>query len=314
MLTTMAWLAAVAAGALPFVFAQNRLSVTDAFFESISGFTTTGSTVILGLDEYPPGLLLWRSLTNWMGGLGIIVMAIMLLPFLRVGGMQLFRPSSSERSDKIFPRAVQMGRWIGSTYLLLTLLCAISSEACRDELVRCLQSRDGYARDRGLLDQGRLDRFLRQPDNRMDRSPVHDVGGAAADLLYTRGASGATIDARGWAGLDLPRRPRRRHSGHDFMGLAASRRAGLGSAPPGSLQCHLGPHRYRLRVHRLQPVGKLCRWRLLPVLLRRRLCRLDIGGDKDLSLAHSFFLAPEPVSQHLPAPRGDRPPLTAGGL
>jgi trk system potassium uptake protein len=126
MLTTMAWLAAVAAGALPFVFAQNELSVTDALFESMSGFTTTGSTVILGLDEYPPGLLLWRSLTNWMGGLGIIVMAIMILPFLRVGGMQLFRTESSERSDKIFPRAVQMGRWIASTYLLLTLLCAIS--------------------------------------------------------------------------------------------------------------------------------------------------------------------------------------------
>jgi trk system potassium uptake protein len=126
MLTTMAWLAAVTAGALPFVFAQNELSVTDAFFESMSGFTTTGSTVILGLDQRPPGLLLWRSLTQWIGGLGIVVMAIMMLPFLRVGGMQLFRTESSERSDKIFPRAVQMGRWISSTYLLLTLLCAIS--------------------------------------------------------------------------------------------------------------------------------------------------------------------------------------------
>jgi trk system potassium uptake protein len=126
MLTVLAWLAVASAGALPFLFAQNALSFTDAFFESTSGFTTTGSTVIIGLDQYPPGLLLWRSLTNWMGGLGIIVMAIMMLPFLRVGGMQLFRTESSERSDKIFPRAVQMGRWIGSTYLLLTLLCAIS--------------------------------------------------------------------------------------------------------------------------------------------------------------------------------------------
>jgi trk/ktr system potassium uptake protein len=92
----------------------------------MSGFTTTGSTVILGLDQFPPGLLLWRSLTQWMGGLGIVVMAIMMLPFLRVGGMQLFRTESSERSDKIFPRAAQMGRWIASTYLFLTLLCAIS--------------------------------------------------------------------------------------------------------------------------------------------------------------------------------------------
>jgi trk system potassium uptake protein TrkH len=126
MLTTLAWVAVASVGALPFIFAQNALSLTDAFFESTSGFTTTGSTVIVGLDQYPPGLLLWRSLTQWMGGLGIIVMAIMMLPFLRVGGMQLFRTESSERSDKIFPRAVQMGRWIGSTYLLLTLLCAIA--------------------------------------------------------------------------------------------------------------------------------------------------------------------------------------------
>jgi trk system potassium uptake protein len=126
LLTALAWVAVASVGALPFVFAQNALSVTDAFFESTSGFTTTGSTVITGLDQYPPGLLLWRSLTQWMGGVGIIVMAIMMLPFLRVGGMQLFRTESSERSDKIFPRAVQMGRWIGSTYLFLTLLCAIS--------------------------------------------------------------------------------------------------------------------------------------------------------------------------------------------
>jgi trk system potassium uptake protein TrkH len=126
MLTTMAWLAVVAAGALPFVFGQTKLSIADAFFESMSGFTTTGSTVIVGLDQLPPGLLLWRSLTNWIGGLGIVVMAIIMLPFLRVGGMQLFRTESSERSDKIFPRAVEMGRWISSAYVLLTLLCTIA--------------------------------------------------------------------------------------------------------------------------------------------------------------------------------------------
>jgi trk/ktr system potassium uptake protein len=125
-LTTMAWFAVVTAGALPFVFGQGKLSITDAFFESMSGFTTTGSTVIAGLDQLPPGLLLWRSLSQWIGGLGIVVMAIIMLPFLRVGGMQLFRTESSERSDKIFPRAVEMGRWIGSTYLLLTMLCAIA--------------------------------------------------------------------------------------------------------------------------------------------------------------------------------------------
>jgi trk/ktr system potassium uptake protein len=126
LLTTLAWLAVVSAGALPFMFGEPKLSFTNAFFESMSGFTTTGSTVIVGLDRLPPGILLWRSLTNWIGGLGIVVMAIIMLPFLRVGGMQLFRTESSERSDKIFPRAVEMGRWISSTYLLLTLLCTIA--------------------------------------------------------------------------------------------------------------------------------------------------------------------------------------------
>lgn len=125
LLTTICWIAIVGFGALPFVFAHDGLTFTDAFFESMSGFTTTGSTVIVGLDTYPPGLLLWRSLSQWFGGIGIVVMAMMMLPFLRTGGMQLFRTESSDRSGKLYPRAIDFAYRIGAAYVLLTLACAI---------------------------------------------------------------------------------------------------------------------------------------------------------------------------------------------
>lgn len=126
LLTTLTWVAVVVFGALPFVFADDGLSFTDAVFESMSGFTTTGATVIVGLDSRPPGLLLWRSLSQWVGGIGIVVMAMMMLPFLRTGGMQLFQTESSDRSGKLFPRAIDFANRIAAVYVLLTMLCAIA--------------------------------------------------------------------------------------------------------------------------------------------------------------------------------------------
>ncbi|WP_281301309.1 MULTISPECIES: TrkH family potassium uptake protein [unclassified Iodidimonas] len=124
-LTTFAWLFVSAAGALPFLFYGNALSLPDAVFESISGLTTTGSTVISGLEQQPPGILLWRQLMQWIGGVGIILMAIIMLPFLGVGGMQLFETESSERSGRIVPRARQFVAYISLIYSGLTLACAI---------------------------------------------------------------------------------------------------------------------------------------------------------------------------------------------
>ena len=86
-LTTLVWTIMPAFAALPFAFSELELSYTDAYFEAMSGLTTTGSTVIVGLDFAPPGLLLWRALLQWLGGIGIIVMAVAILPLLRVGGM-----------------------------------------------------------------------------------------------------------------------------------------------------------------------------------------------------------------------------------
>ncbi len=124
LMTTLSWVSLTFFAALPFVYSEMGLSFTDAFFEAMSGITTTGSTVITGLDEAPAGILLWRALLQWLGGIGIIVMAIAVLPMLKVGGMQLFRMESSDQSEKVLPRAAQIATAIGVIYLVLSGLCA----------------------------------------------------------------------------------------------------------------------------------------------------------------------------------------------
>jgi trk system potassium uptake protein TrkH len=124
LLTTLSWLVIGVFGALPFAFADLNLSFTDAVFESMSGITTTGATVLTKLDTVPPGILLWRSLLQWFGGIGIIVMAVAILPQLSVGGMQLFRTESSDQSEKVLPRIAQVAAAIGILYVSLTAACA----------------------------------------------------------------------------------------------------------------------------------------------------------------------------------------------
>lgn len=124
LLTSLSWVMVSLFGALPLWLSELELSVTDAIFESVSGITTTGATIIAGLDEAPPGILLWRAILQWLGGIGIIVMALSLLPFLGIGGMQLFRAESSE-SEKVMPRATELATSIFYLYTSLTLLCMI---------------------------------------------------------------------------------------------------------------------------------------------------------------------------------------------
>ena len=123
-LTTASWVVLTAFAALPFALSDARLSYAGAYFEAMSGLTTTGSTVLDGLDARPPGILLWRALLQWLGGIGIVVMAVAVLPFLGVGGMQLFRSESSDRTDKALPRAARIAAAIGGAYLALTALWA----------------------------------------------------------------------------------------------------------------------------------------------------------------------------------------------
>jgi trk system potassium uptake protein TrkH len=125
LLVTAVWLVVTLFAALPLAFSDLDLTLADAVFEATSGITTTGSTVIVGLDVAPPGILLWRAILQWLGGIGIIVMGVAILPMLRVGGMQLVRAESSDLSEKILPRAAQIASAIGLIYLALTVLCAI---------------------------------------------------------------------------------------------------------------------------------------------------------------------------------------------
>ncbi len=125
LLTATSWLALTLFASIPFALADLDMSFTDAFFEAMSGITTTGSTVMWELDDAPPGILLWRGLLQWMGGIGIIVMAMAVLPVLQVGGMQLFRLESSDTSEKALPRATQIAGAIGTVYFVMTVACAL---------------------------------------------------------------------------------------------------------------------------------------------------------------------------------------------
>jgi trk system potassium uptake protein len=124
LLTTLVWVVLAVFAAMPLAFSDLGLTPADAVFESMSGITTTGATVIVDLDYAPPGILLWRAILQWLGGIGFIVMGVAILPILRVGGMQLVRAESSDLSEKILPRAAQIASAIGLIYLGFSLLCA----------------------------------------------------------------------------------------------------------------------------------------------------------------------------------------------
>lgn len=125
-LTTGVWVALPIFAALPFYFGETQATPVDAFFEAMSGLTTTGATVFSGLDEMAKGLLLWRGILQWLGGIGIIVVAMVFLPELRVGGMQIFRSEGFDTMGKILPRATEIASQISVIYVGLTLACVVS--------------------------------------------------------------------------------------------------------------------------------------------------------------------------------------------
>ena len=126
LLTALSWLTIAIFGSLPFIFSNLELSITDSFFESMSGITTTGSTIILNLQEAPKSILLWRAMLQWLGGIGIIVMAITLMPIMNVGGMQLFKISSNDSSEKLLPKSKEVALRLIYVYLTLTTFCALT--------------------------------------------------------------------------------------------------------------------------------------------------------------------------------------------
>ena len=124
LLTALSWISVAIFGSLPFIFSNLELSITDAFFESMSGITTTGSTIITNLNDSPKAILLWRAILQWLGGIGIIVMAITLMPIMNVGGMQLFKISSNDTSEKILPKSKEIALTLILIYFGLTILCS----------------------------------------------------------------------------------------------------------------------------------------------------------------------------------------------
>ncbi len=122
--SVLTWFSIAIFGSLPFMLSSLKLSLSDAFFESMSGITTTGSTVILDLDSSPKSILIWRAIMQWLGGVGIIVMATTVLPLLKVGGMQLFKTDSSG-TEKILPKTIEVATIIIIIYIILTFACGL---------------------------------------------------------------------------------------------------------------------------------------------------------------------------------------------
>ena len=143
-LTVLAWVVLPLFGALPFMLGVEDMSFTDAFFEAMSALTTTGATVMEGLERKTPGILLWRGILQWFGGLGIVVVAIAILPELRVGGMQLFRSEAFDTFGKILPQAAQIAKQLLYIYLGLTMVAILVYAACGmkplDALVHAMTS------------------------------------------------------------------------------------------------------------------------------------------------------------------------------
>ena len=121
--SSLAWFMVAIFGSLPFLLSTQEFSFSEAFFESMSGITTTGATIISDLDSTPKSILLWRSIMQWLGGIGIVVMAITILPLLQVGGMQLFKMEGPDSTEKILPRTIEVAVTIISVYIILTFLC-----------------------------------------------------------------------------------------------------------------------------------------------------------------------------------------------
>jgi len=126
LLTSLSWIGIAIFGSLPFIFSSLELTFSDAFFESMSGITTTGSTIIGDLNNAPKAILIWRSTLQWLGGIGIVIMAITVMPLLNVGGMQLFKLESGDTTEKILPKTREIAFNIVSIYFFLSAACAIA--------------------------------------------------------------------------------------------------------------------------------------------------------------------------------------------
>lgn len=205
MLITTSWCSLAFFAALPFTMSQMDMNFTDSYFEAMSGLTTTGSTVIDTLEQSPPGILLWRAILQWLGGIGIIIMAMSILPFLNVGGMQIFRTELSE-SEKVLPRTAQLASSIGLIYLVLTLACTVAY------MMSGMQTFDAVAHALTTISTGGFSTF----DTSFAHFPnisteivaiIFMLAGAIPFVLYLKAAQGnlrplfKDVQVQGFAGI-----------------------------------------------------------------------------------------------------------------
>ena len=221
----------------------------------MSGLTTTGATVIVGLDDAPQGILLWRALLQWLGGIGIIGVAIAILPALGVGGMQLFRTESSDRSEKVMPRVREIATGIVLIYVGLTVAVRACLLAGGDDAVRGARPCTHDGLNGRVLHLRHLDGALGQCRPALDRNPVHALGGDPVRALPTpvpgaarRSARQPSLVSRGPA----RGRDRRRRGMADTCGQAQRCRC----AAACRFQCGLGGDHHRLRHGGLHAVGQ----------------------------------------------------------
>ena len=302
-LTTLSWVVVAAFAALPFAFSDLNLSYTDGYFEAMSGLTTTGSTVIVGLDQAPTGILLWRALLQWLGGIGIIVTAIAILPMLQIGGMQLFHTESSDSSEKVLPRAAQLAGAIGMVYLGLTVSNGIAYWAAGMTPFEGGVPRDDDHRHRGFFDLGFLARLLQQRGHRGHRHYLHGVGLASfRALLAGRARRLGSARAR-HAGALVLRLGFVRAAFACGLADGGQRRRADRCVSRGGLQRHLDTDRHRLLHRRLLRLGHLRASRLHAPHVHRRLYRLDHGRCKGLPNSGSGVHVSLADSPAHPAPR-----------
>ncbi len=283
LLTTLIWIALALFAALPLYLSEIQVRPVDAIFEAMSGLTTTGSTVLEGLDDLPKGLLVWRSMLQWFGGIGIIVVAMVFLPELRVGGMQIFRSEAFDTMGKVLPRAVDIAGRISAIYLVFTLLNMLAYmavglppfEAINHALTTI--STGGFStHDASMGEYQGAPEYVAAVFMILGSLPfvryIQMVQGTARPLVHRP------------AGAGLSRGDPARDPGDDTLQAGRQRRPFGTWLSRGRLQRHLDHIGHRLRQRRLPALGALSGRGFLFPRPDRRLRRLDRVLGQDLPL------------------------------
>ena len=281
LLTSVSWFVVPAFAALPLMGHPIGLSFVDAYFEMVSGFTTTGSTVMVGLDAMPASILLWRSTVQWLGGLGIIGLAIIILPFLRIGGMQLFRMESSDRSEDIMPKAGHVAGLVGRVYVLLTIACTLTYWALGMSPFDALNYALTTLPTAGFATHDTSFGYFHSPALEW-AGVVFMISGALPMIAYLRvlrpGPWRDRIDPQD---SGLCRDARSLHCRRHPVCMVDRPACLLPRADRSGVQHHLGRYHDRFRLDRLPKVGSV-RGGFIPVVhLSGWLHRLDRGRAQD---------------------------------